>query len=202
MFQFFVCFSAVVFGAQSAGIIFSFAPDIGKGKQAASDIKTLLDRKPLIDNFSPDGQYKQEVKGDIQFRNVHFEYPVRAQLALRGLDLHIRPGQYAALVGASGSGKSTAIALLERFYDPTSGVICLDGVNISTLNVAAYRQHFALVAQEPTLYQGTIRDNIIMGIKDENATSEEDVIQACRDANVLEFIQSLPDGFNTGKLLL
>lgn len=202
MFQFFVCCSAVVFGAQSAGIIFSFAPDIGKGKQAAADMKALLDRNPLIDSFSREGQYIESTKGDVQFRNVHFEYPVRTRLALRGLDLHIKPGQYAALVGASGSGKSTAISLLERFYNPTSGAIYLDGVEISTLNVGTYRQHFALVAQEPTLYQGTIRDNIMMGMKDDGVTSDDHMRQACRDANILEFIESLPDGFNTGELVV
>ncbi|KAL5442964.1 hypothetical protein PMIN06_008872 [Paraphaeosphaeria minitans] len=87
-----------------------------------------------------------------------------------------------------------------RFYDPTRGAIYLDGMNISTLIVAAYRQQFALVAQEPTLYQGTIRDNIMMGTKNEEAVSDENIVQACKDANFLEFIQSLPDGFNTGKL--
>ena len=201
LFQFFVCFSATIFGAQSAGIIFSFAPDIGKAKQATTDLKTLLDRRPIIDSSSMEGQYLKSIKGDVEFRNVHFEYPVRSHVALRGLDIYIKSGQYAALVGASGSGKSTAISLLERFYDPTSGAIYLDGIDVSALNVAAYRQHFALVAQEPTLYQGTIRDNIMMGTKDEEAVSDEKMMQVCKDANILEFIQSLPDGFNTGKLL-
>ncbi|KAK7189272.1 Leptomycin B resistance protein pmd1-like protein 2 [Paraphaeosphaeria sporulosa] len=197
IFQFFVCFSATVFGAQSAGIIFSFAPDLGKGKQAATDMKTLLDRQPIIDSSSMEGQYLKSTKGDIEFRDVYFEYPVRSQLALRGLNIHIKSGQYAALVGASGSGKSTAISLLERFYDPTRGAVYLDGINVSTLNVATYRRHFALVAQEPTLYQGTIRDNIMMGTKDEETISDEAFMQACKDANILDFIQSLPDGFNT-----
>ncbi|CAI4215932.1 unnamed protein product [Parascedosporium putredinis] len=123
IFQFFVCFSATIFGAQSAGIIFSFAPDIGKAKQATTDLKTLLDRRPIIDSSSTEGQYLKSTKGDVEFRDVHFEYPVRSHVALRGLNLHIKPGQYAALVGASGSGKSTAISLLERFYDPKSGAI-------------------------------------------------------------------------------
>jgi ATP-binding cassette subfamily B (MDR/TAP) protein 1 len=201
IFQFFVCFSATIFGAQAAGIIFSFAPDIGKAKQAATDLKTLLDRKPIIDSSSMEGQYLESTKGDVEFRNVHFEYPVRSQIALQGLDIHIKSGQYAALVGASGSGKSTAISLLERFYNPTSGAIYLDGINVSTLNVGAYRQHFALVSQEPMLYQGTIRDNIVMGTKDEEAVSDDNIMHACKDANILDFIQSLPEGFGTGKLL-
>lgn len=199
IFQFYVCFSATVFGAQSAGIIFSFAPDIGKAKQATAELKTLLDRRPIIDSSSTEGHRVESIKGEVEFRNVHFKYPVRSHVALRGLDIHIKPGQYAALVGASGSGKSTAISLLERFYDPTSGAVYLDGIDVSAFNVSAYRQHFALVAQEPTLYQGTIRDNIMMGTKDEEAVSDEKMMQVCKDANILDFIQSLPDGFNTGK---
>lgn len=155
-FQFFVCFSAVVFGAQSAGIIFSFAPDLGTGKQAATALRILLDRKPSIDSSSLEGGYLKSLKGEIEFRDVYCEYPARSQLALRGLDIHIESGKYAALVGTSGSGKSTALSLLERFYEPTYGAISLDGIDVTTLDVAAYRQHFALVAQEPTLYQGKI----------------------------------------------
>jgi ATP-binding cassette subfamily B (MDR/TAP) protein 1 len=115
---------------------------------------------------------------------------------LNGLNLHIHPGQYVALVGASGCGKSTAIALLERFYDPLLGSIFVDGIDIKTLNVNNYRTFIALVSQEPTLYQGTIRENIVLGSLEAGVTDEV-LNSACRDANVYEFIMSLPDGFNT-----
>lgn len=155
LFQFFVCFSAVIFGAQSAGTIFSFAPDMGKAKQAAQELKILFDRKPAIDAWSEDGAPVTAVEGTIEFRDVHFRYPTRPeQPVLRGLNLSVTPGQYVALVGASGCGKSTTIALLERFYDPLVGGIFVDGKEISSLNLNDYRSYIALVSQEPTLYQG------------------------------------------------
>jgi ATP-binding cassette subfamily B (MDR/TAP) protein 1 len=115
---------------------------------------------------------------------------------LRGLNLTVKPGQYVALVGASGCGKSTTIALLERFYDPLVGGVFVDGKEISSLNIANYRSFLALVSQEPTLYQGSIKDNILLGA-DNGEVSDEDVAFACREANIYDFIMSLPDGFDT-----
>lgn len=192
MFQFFVCFSEVIFGAQSAGTVFSFAPDMGKAKNAAAEFKKLFDRKPPIDVWSPDGEQVDNVEGTIEFRDVHFRYPTRPeQPVLRGLNLTVKPGQYVALVGASGCGKSTTIALLERFYDPLSGGVYVDGKDISRLNVNSYRSFLALVSQEPTLYQGTIRENILLGSNQEDVP-EEAIIKACKDANIYDFIMSLP----------
>ena len=191
-FQFFVCFSAVIFGAQSAGTIFSFAPDMGKAKSAAQELKTLLDRKPEIDSWSSDGERIEHMEGTIEFRDVHFRYPTRPeQPVLRGLSLTVKPGQYIALVGASGCGKSTTIALLERFYDPLAGGVYVDGKEISSLNINDYRGHLALVSQEPTLYQGTLRENVLLGA-DREDVPEEAIVQACKDANIYEFIMSLP----------
>lgn len=196
-FQFFLCFMAVIFGAQSAGTIFSFAPDMGKAHHAAGELKTLFDRKPTIDSWSEEGQRLPEVDGTLEFRDVHFRYPTRPDVpVLRGLNLTIRPGQYVALVGASGCGKSTTIALLERFYDPLSGGVFVDDKEISSLNINDYRSHIALVSQEPTLYQGTIKENILLGSAKENV-SDDAIEFACREANIYDFIISLPEGFNT-----
>lgn len=199
LFQFFLCFTAVVFGSQSAGTIFSFAPDMGKARHAASELKVLLDRKPKIDAWSTEGKYLDSMEGHLEFRDVHFRYPTRPeQPVLRGLNLTVKPGQYVALVGASGCGKSTTIAMLERFYDPLVGGVYVDGQEISSLNVNNYRSYLALVSQEPTLYQGTIRENILLGAdKKEEDVSEEAFNQACRDANIYDFVMSLPDAFNT-----
>lgn len=197
MFQFFLCFSAVIFGAQSAGTIFSFAPDMGKAKHAAKELKTLFDRQPEIDSWSPDGERLDHVEGTIEFRDVHFRYPTRPeQPVLRGLNLTVKPGQYIALVGASGCGKSTTIALMERFYDPLSGGVFVDGRDISSYNINDYRGFLALVSQEPTLYQGSIRENILLGA-DREDVPEEAIVQSCKDANIYDFIISLPDGFST-----
>ena len=198
MFQFFVCFSSVIFGAQSAGSIFSFAPDMGKAKHAAAELKRLFDRKPEIDAWSDEGEKLDDVEGTIEFRDVHFRYPTRPdQPVLRGLNLTVKPGQYVALVGASGCGKSTTIALLERFYDPLVGGIFVDGREISKLNINDYRSFLSLVSQEPSLYQGSIRENILLGADRSDEVPDSEVEKACRDANIYEFILSLPDGFNT-----
>lgn len=197
LFQFFLCFSAVIFGSQSAGTIFSFAPDMGKAKHAAAQLKTLFDRVPTIDSWSQEGEKLEGMEGSIEFRDVHFRYPTRPeQPVLKGLNLTVRPGQYVALVGASGCGKSTTIAMLERFYDPLAGGVFVDDKDISSLNIGDYRSYLALVSQEPTLYQGTIRENILLGA-DREDVPEEAITQACKDANIYDFIMSLPDAMQT-----
>ncbi|KAK5999049.1 ABC multidrug transporter atrD [Cladobotryum mycophilum] len=199
MYQFFVCFMAIVNGSNAAGTIFSLAPDMGKAHSAATELKKLSDRKPAIDTWSNGGERlgKSHIQGTVEFRDVHFRYPTRLeQPILRGLNLSVTPGQYVALVGASGCGKSTTISLLERFYDPISGGIYVDGKDISTLNINEYRSVIALVSQEPTLYQGTIRENILLGTS-EGEVTEDELEHACKEANIYDFIISLPDGFNT-----
>ncbi|CAZ82916.1 unnamed protein product [Tuber melanosporum] len=103
---------------------------------------------------------------------------------------------YVALVGPSGCGKSTTISLIERFYNPLAGGVYVDGREISTLNINQYRKHLALVSQEPTLYQGTIRENILLG-GDRNDITDDEITAACKSANIYDFIQSLPEGFQT-----
>jgi len=138
-------------------------------------------------------------KGHIRFENVHFRYPTRPHVpVLRGLDVEIKPGQFCAFVGASGCGKSTAIQLITRFYDPLGGKVLVDGQDISELNVQSYRQSIALVSQEPTLYAGSIRYNVALGayVPPEQVTQQQ-IEQACKDANIHNLIVSLPDGYDT-----
>lgn len=192
LFQFFICFSEIIFCAQSAGTVFSFAGDMSHAKNAAAELRKLFDRKPTIDPWSEDGERFEQCEGHIEFRDVHFRYPTRPHVAvLRGLDLTIRPGQYVAIVGPSGCGKTTTVALMERFYDPLAGGVYVDGKEISSLNLNQYRSHLALVSQEPTLYQGTVKENILLGL-DRDDVTEDRVIQACKDANIYDFIISLP----------
>jgi ATP-binding cassette subfamily B (MDR/TAP) protein 1 len=116
---------------------------------------------------------------------------------LKDLTLEIPSGKYVALVGPSGCGKSTTVQLIERFYDPLSGSITLDGVDIRNLNVASYRSAIALVSQEPTLYTGSIKFNILLGALDPDTVTDAQIEQACRDANIYDFITGLPEGFDT-----
>lgn len=107
----------------------------------------------------------------------------------------VEPGSYTAFVGPSGCGKSTVIGLVERFYDPTSGRITLNGDDISRMSPVLYRRQMSLVQQDPPLYLGSVRDNIAIGLNHE--PSEEEVREACQQANVQDFISSLPEGLNT-----
>jgi ATP-binding cassette subfamily B (MDR/TAP) protein 1 len=158
---------------------------------------TLFDATPVIDFWSSKGENVDKVEGDVELRDVHFRYATRKHVpVLRGLNIRIKPGQYAALVGISGSGKSTIVSLIERFYDVLSGQVLVDGKNISTFNIRSYRQHMALVSQEPTLYQGSIRENVLLGAADKEVT-QEDIENACRQANIHDFIVSLPQGYET-----
>lgn len=134
---------------------------------------------------------------EVSFENVEFAYPLRQNIkVLQDISIDIRPGEMMAFVGASGCGKSTMIALLQRFYDPTSGTIRVDGRDLKAYNRCLYRRDVALVQQEPVLYQGSIRDNISLGIE-RGDPAEEDVITACKQANIWEFVSSLPDGLAT-----
>ncbi|KAJ7016642.1 P-loop containing nucleoside triphosphate hydrolase protein [Mycena alexandri] len=200
-FQFFVGLMCSTFSAIQAGNVFSFVPDMSSAKGAASDIITLLDAVPEIDAESTAGKKidSKAAQGHIRMEGIHFRYPTRPGVrVLRDLSIQVEPGTYIALVGASGSGKSTVIQLIERFYDPLAGDIFLDGELITELNLQEYRKQIALVSQEPTLYAGTVRFNVLLGaIKPAEEVTQEEIEDACRNANILEFIESLPDGFDT-----
>ncbi|KAI6027589.1 multidrug resistance protein 4 [Pisolithus microcarpus] len=191
----------VTFGAMQAGNVFAFVPDVSSARGAGAAIIKLLDSTPEIDAESPEGKTFEgrKVEGQIQLENVHFRYPTRPTVpVLRGLNLTVAPGTYVALVGASGCGKSTVIQLIERFYDPLVGQVLLDGQPINEYNIQEYRKQIALVSQEPTLYAGSIRFNILLGAtKPVSEVTQEELEAVCRDANILDFIQSLPNGFDT-----
>jgi len=148
-----------------------------------------------IDVSSPLGIKPKGVLGEIEFRNVNFSYPTRKEAQVfNGFDLKIEAGKTVALVGASGGGKSTTVQLIERFYDPTFGMITLDGKDIRELNVSWLRQHIGLVSQEPKLFATTIRANIAVAKPDATMKEIED---AARQANAHDFISTLQNGYDT-----
>lgn len=133
----------------------------------------------------------------VELRDVHFTYPTRPEIeVLHGISLSIKRGENICIVGPSGCGKSTIISLLERFYDVTEGHIVINGDDISSLDIKSYRSILGLVSQETMLYQGTIRENLLLGV-DENRVTDQQLIEACSAANIHDFITSLPDGFAT-----
>ena len=135
------------------------------------------------------------MRGRIAFENVGFEYPTRpGQAALAGLSLTIEPGETVALVGPSGAGKTTVLQLLLRFYDPSSGVIRLDGVDIATLDPTELRGCIGLVPQEPVIFSANAWDNIRFGRPD---ASDKEVRAAAVAAAADAFLDDLPDGFDT-----
>ena len=168
-------------------------------RQAGNVLSTNLAAMPkyAIDSLSPAGKKIEQVKGEIEFQNVSFAYPTRRETnVFESFSLKMEAGKTIALVGGSGSGKSTIAQLVERFYDPTGGAITLDGHDLRDLNVAWLRQNIGLVSQEPALFAASIRDNIAYGAGCTNVTTEQ-IEQAARVANAHDFITSFPDGYNT-----
>lgn len=201
--QFYVIFIAIIFSGEAAALFFQYTTSITKAGSAINYILRLRRSRILYDSDHEQTAIEAEKAGkpvrgkDVVCDDVQFAYPLRPSLkVLRGIDIGIQPGSMVAFVGASGCGKSTMISLLERFYDPTSGEIRVDGLDAKQYDRSQFRREIALVQQEPVLYQGSIRDNISLGIE-YGEPSEDEVISACEQANVWEFISSLPEGLNT-----
>lgn len=155
----------------------------------------MIDRTPGIDSEDKKGKALSYVRGEIEFQEVYFSYPSRPDTPiLQGLNLRVPAGKTVGLVGGSGSGKSTVISLLQRFYDPLEGQILLDGHKINRLQLKWWRSQMGLVNQEPVLFATSIKENILFG---KEGASTEDVINAAKDANAHDFITKLPDGYET-----
>lgn len=191
--QFFICFAALISGSQSAGYVFSYAPDISKAKNSCDTLRPLIgdgNHKPFKQRKTTKSVFTER-GGAIEFHGVSFHYPSRPQKQiLSNLTFTIQPGQFAAIVGPSGCGKSTMLSLLERFFRPSAGLITVDGKDISTLDLDDYRYSISLVGPDSVMYNTTIRDNLTMGLRME--VSNEQLMAVCRDANIDELLLSLP----------
>ncbi|ONK70235.1 uncharacterized protein A4U43_C05F31650 [Asparagus officinalis] len=173
----------------------SMTTDLAKGADAVGSVFAVLDRVTSIEPEDPEGDHPDKLDGSVEIRNVDFAYPARPDvIVFKGFSLNIDAGKSTALVGQSGSGKSTIIGLVERFYDPLQGTIKIDGKDIKSYHLRSLRRHIALVGQEPTLFSGSIRENIMYGA--EGAT-EAEIEGAARAANAHDFISVLKDGYDT-----
>ncbi|XP_020195674.1 ABC transporter B family member 5 [Aegilops tauschii subsp. strangulata] len=192
----FKAYFALVLAMIGASQTSAMASDSAKANDSATSIFKILDRKSQIDSSSEEGSTMELVKGDIDFMHISFKYPSRPDVQIfSDFTLNIPSRKTVALVGQSGSGKSTVIALLERFYDPDSGAILLDGVEIKNLKLSWLRDQMGLVSQEPVLFNDTIRANIAYGKHEE--VTEEEIAGAAKAANAHEFISSMPQGYST-----
>uniref|UniRef100_A0A0K0ESC1 ML domain-containing protein n=1 Tax=Strongyloides stercoralis TaxID=6248 RepID=A0A0K0ESC1_STRER len=180
----------------SSGIISAseLFPEIVKSRLAASLMMELINAVPKTGN--PNDGSKIIIEGDVEINDVYFAYPQRKNhLVLKNFNLSIERGQSVALVGCSGSGKSTLINLMERFYDPCTGIISIDGNDTTKLNLGHLRNQMALVGQMPKLFSGTIKENILYGLDHEKYTID-DVKSAAEMANASTFIENLPNGYD------
>ncbi|XP_032731938.1 phosphatidylcholine translocator ABCB4 isoform X3 [Lontra canadensis] len=188
-------FFSVLIGAFSIGQASPSIEAFANARGAAYEIFKIIDNKPSIDSYSKNGHKPDNIKGNLEFKNVHFSYPSRKEVKiLKGLNLTVESGQTVALVGNSGCGKSTTVQLIQRLYDPDEGRINIDGQDIRTFNVRYLREIIGVVSQEPVLFSTTIAENIRYGRG--NVTMDE-IKKAVKEANAYDFIMKLPQKFDT-----
>ncbi|ELQ42255.1 multidrug resistance protein 1 [Pyricularia oryzae Y34] len=201
MLQFFICFTAVVTSTPSAGACFGFLPDVHKAAAALRGIMDLLAQEPPIDSATDAaGLAASKVSSLIALDNVVFSYPGKGSdgaPTLRGINLAAHKGQLVALVGPSGSGKSSILSLILRFYDPQAGSVLVDGLDIRKLRVSSLRRHMAYITQDTVLFSGTIRENLLFSAADPSRVSPLQLEAAIEAAALKDTIASLPDGLNT-----
>lgn len=166
--------------------------NIQKALAAGDRVIDILETQPHVKEL-PTAKTMDHVKGEVHFDNVQFSYDAE-NLALKGVTLHVNPGETVAIVGPSGAGKSTIANLLPRFYDVTGGSIRIDGMDIREATFTSLRENIGLVPQDTMLFNASVRDNILYGRLD---ATDEEVLAAAKAANAIEFIEKLPQGFDT-----
>ncbi|XP_020702162.1 putative multidrug resistance protein [Dendrobium catenatum] len=186
---------SIVNGGIAFGIGLSNVKCFGEAASAAEGINEVIEKRVAMEPECEEGEELGEVRGEVEFKDVRFRYPTRPETeVISGFSLRVETGKTVALVGGSGSGKSTVISLLQRFYEVNGGEIMIDGVHIRRLKVKWLRGLMGLVSQEPALFAASIKENILFGKED--ATMEE-VVMAAKAANANRFIDRLPQGYDT-----
>lgn len=187
--------SFLIYGLTVAGALGSLIglyTSVQEALGATKRVFQILDTQPDVKD-SPDAKTLSRARGEITFQNVSFSYDERQEV-LHDINLNIAPGEIIALVGPSGAGKSTIFNLIPRFYDPASGQICIDGIDLRTVTQSSLREQIGIVPQETLLFGGTIRENIRYGRLD---ASDSEITEAARAANAHDFIMELPDQYDT-----
>ncbi|MCA0939167.1 ATP-binding cassette domain-containing protein [Salipiger pacificus] len=188
----------VIYSVMVAGAVAALSEIFGELQRAAGATERLVELLQAEDTVTDPVQplpVPRTVRGEITFDKVDFTYPARPGVkALDGIDLHIQPGETVALVGPSGAGKTTIVQLIQRFYDPDAGRVLLDGVPLDRMSRNGFRQHIALVPQDPVIFAASARDNIRFGRPD---ASDAEVEAAARAAAAHDFLSALPEGYDT-----
>ena len=203
--DFFLIYIAVTTGGQQAGQFMGFGANFANATAATNRIlgtrggSEFEDTKGTTESPTPQASEDPSRRQGmcIKISNASFQYPTRDAPVFRNVSISIKPNEYIAFVGPSGCGKSTIISLLSRFYPLSSGSFLIDNTNISSIPVSKYRADIALVSQEPTLFEGTIRENLILGLPQAEQISDRELAEACEAAQIHVFVSSLPSGYAT-----
>lgn len=180
------------------GGLSSFYSEMNRGLGASTRLFQLMDREPAMPTTGGIQLPPETFHGEVNFSGVDFAYPTRPDTAIfKGLDLSVPAGSVVAVVGSSGSGKSTIGSLLLRLYDPQAGEVTVDGMPLTQLDPTWLRSMIGSVSQEPVLFSTTIRENLLYGVAETEAVTEETLLAAVREANALSFVQSFPAGLDT-----
>ncbi|CAK8540337.1 unnamed protein product [Lathyrus sativus] len=186
-------FMVLIVTALAMGETLALAPDLLKGNQMVASVFEVMDRKSEIRGDI--GEELRTVEGTIELKRINFSYPSRPDVIIfKDFNLRVPSGKSVALVGQSGSGKSSVISIILRFYDPTSGKVLIDGKDVTRINLKSLRKHIGLVQQEPALFATSIYENILYG---KEGASDSEVIEAAKLANAHNFISGLPEGYST-----
>ena len=184
-----------VFGAGALGQLSEVWNEVSQAAGAAARIGEIMAVRPRIAAPAKPAELVKPVRGELAFRNVSFAYPGREDdFVLRDVSFRVAPGEVVAIVGPSGAGKSTLFQLALRFYDPSSGAVALDGVDISTLDPADLRAEIALVPQDAFIFGASVADNIAYGAP---GATREAIVAAAKQAAAHGFIAALPEGYDT-----